>query len=120
MLQVRILQSEKADLELQVQQLQKEAAASASNTSFETANSPPKSLSSSAKVVEKIESDEDEPMETSKDKSNTEPTKEATSASPSKFDHARSPALLDNKGKLGRYPNLYLKIWAEILKVSEI
>ena len=54
MLQVRILQSEKADLELQVQQLQKEAAASASNTSFETANSPPKSLSSSAKIVEKI------------------------------------------------------------------
>jgi len=94
---VRILQSEKADLELQVQQLQKEAAASASNTSFETANSPPKSLSSSAKIVEKIESDEDEPMETTKDKSDTKPTEEAASASPSKFDHARSPALLDNK-----------------------
>lgn len=94
---VRILQSEKADLELQVQQLQKEAAASASNPSFEATNSPPKSLSSPAKIVEKIESDEDEPMETSKDKSNTKPTEEATSASPSKFDHARSPALLDNK-----------------------
>lgn len=94
---VRILQSEKADLELQVQQLQKEAAASASNPSLAATNSPAKSVSSPAKVLEKIESDEDEPMETTKDKSNTKPSEEAASASPSKFDDARSPALLDNK-----------------------
>lgn len=96
---IKVLESEKAELELKVKELQV-ATANGDSPSLASAQSPAKSPK---EIAGKTESDEDEPMEASEDKSSTKsPSKSTGEAAPlspprSKFDQPRSPTSLQNK-----------------------
>lgn len=97
---IKVLESEKEELELKVKELQ--AASSASNALSPSCNSTQSPVKSPKDLAGKTESDDDEPMETGEEKSNSKSlsknTAETITTSPrSKFDQPRSPALSENK-----------------------